>query len=211
MVPDLSVTVGILGAMRGVLSPVLYEIARCQAGVVSRRQALDAGLTPGVIVSKIKYGRWQPIYRGVYATHTGPLSREARLWAAVLYAGKGARLSHQTAAELHGLADAPASPIHLTVPASRRVRQAQGLRIHVCAHLCEQSAFRRGILPRTPIETTVLDLADAARGADEALRWVTRAHQRGLTSTERLLAAMGGRKKLRWRHPLAGLVADLAQ
>lgn len=202
---------GILGAMRGVLSPVLYEIARCQAGIVSRRQALEAGLTPGVIVSRIKYGRWQQIYRGVYATYTGPLSREARLWAAVLYAGKGARLSHQTAAELHGLADAPASPIHLTVPASRRVRQAEGLRIHVCALVCEQSAFRRGILPHTPIETTILDLVDAARGSDEALRWVTRAHQRGLTSTERLLAAMGGRKKLRWRHPLAELVADLAR
>ncbi len=99
----LSVTVGILRAMSGEVPRGLREIAHCQGGIVSRRQALATGMTPGAIVAKIKYARWQQLYRGVYATFTGPLSREARLWAAVLYAGKGARLSHETAAELHGL------------------------------------------------------------------------------------------------------------
>src|SRR6185437_14314851 len=99
----LSVAVGILRAMSGQVPPGLREIARCQGGVVTRQQALRTGMTAGAIVAKIKYGRWRQLYRGVYATFTGPLSRQARLWAAVLYAGNGARLSHETAAELHGL------------------------------------------------------------------------------------------------------------
>jgi hypothetical protein len=212
--------------MSGQVPPGLREIARCQAGVVTRQQALRTGMTAGAIVAKIKYGRWRQLYRGVYATFTGPLSRQARLWAAVLYAGNGARLSHETAAELHGLHDqhapagtpgtpgtlgtpgtpggpsAPVPPIHLTVPASRRVRPAHGLVIHVSALLGEPSPVPRGTLPRTPVEATVLDLVDAARGIDEARAWVTRACARGLTTQERLRAAMSARSRLRWRSQL---------
>lgn len=192
-------------------------------------------MTAGAIVAKIKYGRWRQLYRGVYATFTGPLSRQARLWAAVLYAGNGARLSHETAAELHGLhglhdqhapagtPDTPGTPgtlgtpgtpgtpggpsapvplIHLTVPASRRVRPAHGLVIHVSALLGEPSPVPRGTLPRTPVEATVLDLVDAARGIDEARAWVTRACARGLTTQERLRVAMSARSRLRWRSQL---------
>jgi hypothetical protein len=206
----LSVAVGILRAMSGEVPPGLREIARCQGGIVSRRQALAAGLTPGVIVAKVRYERWQQLYRGVYATFTGPLSREARLWAAVLYAGKDARLSHETAAELHGLTarppTAPEPPIHVTVPATRRVRQQRGLMIHVSALLGEPPRFPPGILPRTPIEATVLDLIDAARGIGEARAWIARACARGLTSEERLRAAMRARRRLRWRRALGEIV-----
>lgn len=185
----------------------LHEVARWQGGIVSRRQALGVGLTVGAVASKLRSGRWQQLYRGVYATFTGPLSREARLWAAVLYAGKGARLSHQTAAELHGLIDSPASLIHLTVPASRRVRPASGLVIHVSALVDERQHFAPGILPRTPVEVTVLDLVEAVRHIDDARAWVIRAYRRGLITEERLRAAMSGRRRLRWRHQLYQIVA----
>lgn len=203
--------------MSGQVPPGLREIARCQGGVVTRQQALRTGMTAGAIVAKIKYGRWRQLYRGVYATFTGPLSRQARLWAAVLYAGNGARLSHETAAELHGLPGpagrpgvpsalggpgVPVPPIHLTVPASRRVRPAHGLVIHVSALLGEPPLVPRGTLPRTPVEATVLDLVHAARDIDEARAWVTRACARGLTTEERLRAAMSARSRLRWRNQL---------
>lgn len=205
--PDLSAGVGILVAMSGGIPPGLYEIAWCQAGVISRRQALGSGLSAGAIVAKIRYERWRQVYRGVYTTFTGPPSREAQLWAAVLYAGTGARLSHETAAELHGLADVPSPLIHVTVPASRRVRPTKDVLIHVSARLDERPRFPRGILPRTLIEATVLDLVDAAPSADDARGWVTRACERGLTSEVRLRAAMSGRGRLRWRHQLAEIVA----
>jgi hypothetical protein len=177
--------------------------------VVTRKQALAAGLSTGAIVSRLRYARWRQIYRGVYATFTGPVSREARLWAAVLYAGKGAELSYETAAELHGLIDRPVLPIHVTVPASRRVRPAPGLVIHLSAR-ARNVWFPRGILPHTFVEDTVLDLVHAADSFDDVCGWVTLAFGRRLTGEGPLLATMGQRKKLRWRAELEGLVRAAA-
>src|SRR5215469_5928903 len=95
----------------------LREEARFQAGVVTRRQTLRAGLSAGALKWQLTRGTWRQIYLGVYATFTGPMSREAQLWAAVLYAGKGAQLSHETAAELNGLTERRSPLIHVTIPA----------------------------------------------------------------------------------------------
>jgi hypothetical protein len=187
----------------------LRELARFQGGVVTRKQALAAGLSTGAIVSKLRYARWRQIYRGVYATFTGPVSREARLWAAVLCAGKGAELSHETAAELHGLTDRPAHLIHVTVPVGRRVRPVPGLVIHLSAR-ASNAWFPRGVLPHTFVEDTVLDLVDAADDFDDVCGWVTRAFGRRLTGEGPLLAAMSQRKKLRWRAELEGLMRAAA-
>src|SRR6266700_7280433 len=97
------------------LPSTLSYLAQNQSGVVSRPQALRAGLSPGMIKFRARSGRWRQIYPGVYATFSGDLTRRTRLWAAVLSAGPGAALSHETAAELHRLVDKPAGMIHLTV------------------------------------------------------------------------------------------------
>ena len=103
-----------------------------QHGVVSRQQAQDTGFLDDAIDRRLRSGTWRRLYRGVYATFTGALSREAKLWAAVLSAGPAAVLSHQTAAEIHGLSDKPIGNIHMSVPAARRpVRQKiRGVVIH---------------------------------------------------------------------------------
>ena len=87
------------------------EIASWQAGAISRRQLLAAGVSNQIIFERLKRRRWQQLFRGVYATFSGLPPRETWLWAAVLSAGEGAVLSHQTAAELHGLLDPPADAI----------------------------------------------------------------------------------------------------
>jgi hypothetical protein len=84
------------------------DLLELQQGVITRRQALAAGLTEKAIVVRLQGERWQRLQAGVYATFSGEPPRTAVLWAAVLRAGPGAVLSHQTAAELYGLADAPA-------------------------------------------------------------------------------------------------------
>jgi hypothetical protein len=73
-----------------------------QQGVIGRGQALEAGLAPDSIETLLRSGRWQRLYRGVYATFTGTPSHEAMLWAVLVRAGPGAALSHETAAELYG-------------------------------------------------------------------------------------------------------------
>lgn len=67
-------------------------------------------------------GRWQQLYRGVYASFTGDPPRECLPWAAVLRGGEGAAISHQTAAELDRLTDKPSEVIHVTIGHDRQVR-----------------------------------------------------------------------------------------
>jgi hypothetical protein len=187
----------------------LREMARYQGGIVSRQQALKAGLAPDIIRSKVRYGRWRSIYRGVYATFTGPLGRHAQLWAAVLYAGAGAVLSHETAAELQGLLDKPAPLIHLMVPGERRVRQVPGVVIHTSARV-SGARFPLGTLPQTWVEDTILDLTDAADNFDDVCGWVTKAFGRRLTGEGALRATMGQRGRLRWRSELDEIITAAA-
>jgi hypothetical protein len=56
------------------------EIASAQDGVIGRRQAIDAGLTRGVVQRRLVSGRWQRLDDGVFVTFTGPIPDRARLW-----------------------------------------------------------------------------------------------------------------------------------
>jgi predicted transcriptional regulator of viral defense system len=183
----------------------IAELALRQAGSISRQQLLDAGLNPQLIIRRIERNRWQQLYRGVYATFTGPPPRETWLWAAVLRAGNGAVLSHQTAAELHGLIDAPAESIFVTVPSTRRIT-TPGIVIRMSGRIAEATQPNREP-PRTTLEETVLDLAQLARSFDDACGWITRACGRRLTTEEKLRAALASRKKMRWRTELDDVLA----
>jgi Transcriptional regulator, AbiEi antitoxin len=181
------------------------EIAQWQAGTISRRQLLDAGLSAQMIKRRVERGRWQQLHRGVYAVFTGPPPRESWLWAAVLRAGPGAVLSHLTAAELHGLLDTPAEAIFVTVPSTRRVT---GPGIVVCTSWRIAEATQSSREPRrTTVEETVLDLTQLAWTFDDACGWITRACGRRLTTTEKLRAALEVRRKMRWRAAIGDVLA----
>jgi hypothetical protein len=146
----------------------------------------------------------------VYATFTGPVHREARLWAAVRRAGPGAMLSHETAAEVHGLTDEPSAKIHITVPADRHpahYRPIAGVVIHRSAQSLP-ARLPEWELPRTRIEDTILDLVATARTFDEAYSWISRALSKHLVSVAMLREAMGGRSRIRWRVWLSEALAD---
>jgi hypothetical protein len=128
----------------------------------------------------------------------------------MLHGGKGAQLSHQTAAELLRLADEPSFPIHLKVPVERRVRSLPGVVIHRSSSIEQGWRFARGVPPHTLVEQTVLDLLDAAADFDDAVGWVTRAFQRNLTNEASLRRAVAARKKLRWRDQLDELISMAA-
>jgi hypothetical protein len=158
---------------------------------------LDAGLSAQMITRRVERQRWQQLHRGVYAAFTGPPGRETWLWAAVLRAGPGAVLSHQTAAELHGLIASPADAIYVTVPSTRRVA-APGVVIRISARIGEARQPCREP-PRTTVEETVLDLIQRARTFDDVCGWITRACGKRMTTETKLRAALALRKKMRWR------------
>jgi len=181
-----------------------------QRGVVAKAEARQVGLSVKAIRHRIRSGRWRRVRRGVYATFTGQLPREARLWAAIRRAGPGAMLSHETAAEVHGMLDKPTAKIHVTVPHCRRPAQKRPIRGMVI-HRSDQSQpqyLPPWVLPRTRIEDTVLDLVMTARGFDDAYSWVARATSRQLASADTLRAALAERSRIRWRAWLADALAD---
>ncbi len=191
------------------LPPTLRYLVRRQSGVISRVQALQAGLSEDMVKFRISSDRWRRIHPGVYATFTGELSRWEHLWAAVLSAGPGAALSHQAAAELHRLLDGQAVPIHVTIPHQRRVAAPPGITVHR-SRRADQAVQARAYPPRTTIEETVLDLVHAAKTLDDVCGWVTRAIARELTDEAKLHAAMKERQRLRWRADLQELIAAAA-
>ena len=207
---EMSVPAVILTGMSNEMPPQLRELVRLQAGVVTRQQAIDSGLSVGAINSKVKFTRWRSIYRGVYATFTGPVSRQAQLWAAVLYAGKGAQLSHETAAELNGLTDRRSPLIHITIPASRRVRPVKGIVIHRSGHIDAGARFPRGVIPHTLTEETIIDLVNEATTLDDVIGWVTAGFGKRLTGEGPLRRTLSTRQKLRWRNRLDEIVAAAA-
>jgi hypothetical protein len=173
-----------------------------QRGIVDRDQALHAGFSRWQIEHRLASGAWQRVYPGVYATFSGLLSRDARLWAAVRRAGAGAMLSHETAAELHGIVDKPVGTnIHITVPISRRPSQhrpTRGIIIHR-SDQSQQQFLGPFNLPRTRIEDTVLDLVAAAPTFDRAYTWIVRSVSRKLVTVGALRSALATRRRIRWR------------
>lgn len=199
----------IIGGMGNEVPRQLLELARRQAGVLSSQQVIDAGLSRNAVTSKVKLGRWRRIYPGVYATFTGPMTRDARLWAIVLYAGPGARLSHETAAELLRFSDERCPLIHVTIPGSRKVRTPRGAVIHRSSYSSRPwQPF--GLPPHTFIEETIVDLVQAAANLDDVIALVTSAFGRKLTSEPHLRRAVAERKKLRWRRELDEIISMAA-
>ncbi|RIQ20608.1 hypothetical protein DY240_17225 [Jiangella rhizosphaerae] len=178
--------------------------------MISRAQALACGLTDSRVEWSVASGRWRRIHLGVYATFTGPLPFDARVWAAILRVGPGAAASHRTAAYLDGLCDDPGPVIHITVPADRYVEpRIDGVRIHYAQRL-PLTRHPAATPPRTRLDETVPDLVDVAPHPREAETWVTAACQRRLTTPERLADALGRRKKIRWRAMVAAMLVDVA-
>ena len=193
--------------------PVTWpELLDFQSRIVGQRQAVRYGMTRAAVGRRIKSGKWQRLHRGTYATFSGVPPREATLWAALLRAGSGAVLSHETAAEVQELIDKPTAKIHITVPISHdpaRRGPIRGVVIHRSRRVASEP-LPPWQLPRTPIADTVLDLIESAATTDDAFAWLTRAIGRDLVTTGMLTAALAARKRMRRRPWLVETLADAA-
>ncbi len=150
----------------------IAELARVQHGVVARRQLVGLGLGRGAIAARLRAGRWRRIHPGVYVTGDATLPREGRFVAAVLACGKGAVLSHGSAAFLWGISKEEPAWIDVTVPGDRG-RGLKGVKVHRQPLTSKDITVRSGIPITTPGRTLV-DFADVVsermleRAIDEA-------------------------------------------
>jgi hypothetical protein len=123
-------------------------------------------------------------------------------------------LSHETAAEVHGIIDKPAGPnIHVTVALRRRPAQHRPTR-GIIIHRSDQSQVQFAgpfNLPRTRVEDTVLDLVAAAPTFDRAYTWIARAVSRKVVTVGALRAALACRRRIRWREWLSEALEDAGE
>jgi hypothetical protein len=159
-------------------------------------------MSAGAVRWAVRRGTWQQVYPGVYAAFTGPVRRRAQLWAALLHAGEGAILSHETAAELVGLTDRQSALISITIPNGRRVVAPRGVKIHITRQAGARWRYALGIPPHTLAEDTIIDLVNAAVSLDDAVGWVTAGFARHLTGEWPLRQAIAARARVRWRDQL---------
>ena len=192
------------------------ELLELQHGVIARWQVAQAAPGSRIVDPQLHSGRWQALYRGVYATFTGRPSRIALLWGAVLRAGPGAALSYDTAAELDRLSDKGSMCIHVTVDPARQItiskRECQGLAPMIILHRStrlDQARHPARTPPRTRIEETTLDLIQVSPSFDQALAWLASACGRRLTTPELLLGSMAARSRLRWRARVVSALTDV--
>jgi hypothetical protein len=186
-------------------SDLVADLARRQGDVVTRAQLVAVGADDAWIGRQVRSGRWQRLHQGVLVVHSGPVAWRSRAWGALLYAGKGAALSHESAAYRHDFTDRAPRVVDVVVPEGRRVAPSAGLRVHV----------RRGVLaasgrPRTLWRgDTVVDLVAAAGSVDDAVGWVCAASRAGTNPAE-IADAVARRGRFRNAALLRELCAEVA-
>lgn len=156
----------------------------------------------------VESGRWQSPLPRVYVGFSGPIPLSTMQHAAVLYAGDGATLSHESAGHCWRLCGEP-SAIHLTVPYSRLVDEQAGLWIHRSRTLTAAEVHPVFTPRRTRIERTVLDLLSGAPNADAAIGLAADSFRHGGSSPDRLRAALQARPRTRWRRAVLEALPDM--
>ncbi len=163
-----------------------------QAGLVTRRQALLAGITDDAVAWRISTGRWVAVHPGVYLTTPGRDDWEVRAVAALLYLGTGAALCGRSAGFAWGLLDSPGGDIWAVVPETRRGgTRGDGILVSRSRHAASR-VHPEAWPHRTTVEHTVLDLAQG-HALDRAVGHAARACQLRLTTPDRLLDAVATR------------------
>jgi predicted transcriptional regulator of viral defense system len=110
----------------------LVAIAEDNDGLLTSKQARNAGILDSVLVRLMQRGRLERAARGVYRIAHYPQSklsqyREAILWAEASQGPENpdVALSHETAFAIYGISDANPPIVHITVPQAARLRRVR--------------------------------------------------------------------------------------
>ncbi|MGH3546063.1 MAG: type IV toxin-antitoxin system AbiEi family antitoxin domain-containing protein [Mycobacteriales bacterium] len=136
----------------------LVECAAVHHGYVTTPDARRLGIDPTQLRLMAARGRLERVGRGVYRVLMLPHGEHDDLAVAVAWAlGRGV-VSHESALQLHGLADVNPSRIHLTVPRGNHPRAAGGelYRTHR-RELAGSDVTQVDMLPVTTVTRTIRD------------------------------------------------------
>jgi very-short-patch-repair endonuclease len=142
------------------------RIAARQQGVLSLTQLNDCGVDSSGVKRRVAAGRLHRLHRGVYAVGHAALSNEGRWMAAVLACGRGAVVSHRSAAGLWRILPAPGRGqsgwagawVDVTVPGNGGRARRRGIRLHRSITLSPAHCTIRTGIPVTTPSRTLADL-----------------------------------------------------
>jgi hypothetical protein len=143
-----------------------------QDGVLTRRQAM-AFMTWSQLRHRVGSGRWQRVRPGIFAVHSGALTRGQQLWAAVLTGGDDAVLAGLTAACAGGLRRDAGPRIHILVPADARPGQPGPAILAATAAMPAVAIHRTTRLPDKDIQVGLPRRTTSARSLVDAAQWAT--------------------------------------
>ncbi|MBL8956592.1 MAG: hypothetical protein JNK82_37805 [Myxococcaceae bacterium] len=136
---------------------LVLDVAKTQWGLVSRKQALAAGMSVWSVDQRVRSGEWAPMGSGVYRLPGSAETWHQRAMAPCLQAEPNAVLTRRSAAyvwRLDMLKKGPPEPIEVLVPRGHRLTTHADVRF--------TRRFERGVyrsMPVTPLSRTLIDLA----------------------------------------------------
>lgn len=136
---------------------VLAGLASGQHGIVTRSQALGAGVSRHAIDIRLSDSRLRLMHEGVYIHPAVALTWKGRLMAAVLASGVGAVASHRSAARLRNNREVPVWRPEITVPTLDHPDRG-GVQIHRTNLLGPLDVSIVDGIPCTTEPRTLLDL-----------------------------------------------------
>jgi very-short-patch-repair endonuclease len=139
----------------------MADLAARQYGVVTRAQLTGLGYSEEMIDHDLETGRLQAWHRSVFAVGHQGLSPHGFCMAAVLFRGRGALVSHQSAVWLWGFERKLELPVHVSVRWRGHAQDAIGL--HHCPALRDEDIAETERLPVTGVARTLLDHASTTK------------------------------------------------
>lgn len=180
------------------VDPSLTHLIQAQDMVVSRQQALRAGLTMDALRHRVRSGHWQVVLPGIYLCHPGEPARRQRLMAALLYCGPDAAIDAADACRFHGIKGVAVDDrfIHVAVPLDSPARTTGWVVVRRARNF---RVVRTEMLRYVDPATAVIAAARQARSSRAALAVVSEAAQRRIASPDELLTAhlLGPRRSAR--------------
>lgn len=173
-------------ARRRQRSARVEQLAVNQAGVLSRTQLYDAGVTRGEVRANVRAGRWDRLGSHCLCVHTGALSVEGTLWAAVLEAGPRAFLDGESALVAAGMVHYAPARIRVSVPRGARIRHRGTVANIRQTRRWDPADLAPGNFPRTRTAVAAIRAALWARTDRQATLLLTMAVQQRLVTVEQL-------------------------
>ena len=150
---------------------LLYELAEGQSGYFTAAQARSAGLHQVRLVQLERSEDVERVSRGVYRLTRYPVYSlgqymEAALWPQVRRPGAQGVVSHDSALTIYGLSDVSPAKVHITLPATVRIRRKppEYLALHY-ADLEPQDVQQIEGIPVTTAERAIRDVHASHIGA----------------------------------------------